>query len=146
MQRPDSSQMVPNETPAPLDRRLPRHEPPPGWPKTLGALSLALGVPAVVAPRATARLIGTQGSRAACAAICAVGLREIGVGIGLLATKRAKGAWTWFRVAGDALDLALLLGTSRSRHSKRARVAATLGVIAAISLVDVIAAVAQRET
>ena len=69
--------------------------------------SLALGVASLAAPRLLARAIGVPNRGAAPAVLRAVGVREIACGLGLLSRPRPAG-WTWARVAGDVMDLALL--------------------------------------
>ena len=118
------------------------------WPTVLGAASVGLGIPPVVASAPVARLIGVGGSSTSRIALAAVGAREIGVAVGLLSFPRR---WMlWARVAGDGLDLALLgrsiagrfTGQSDDRGDDRAggrtggaavRTVATTAVVAAIT-------------
>ena len=110
-------------------------------PQTLGWLSVALGLGGLLAPRTMARLSGLQGREPL---LAAVGARELVSGIGLL-TRRDKVPWLWARVAGDALDLAILGLASWERDSAAARAAST-AVVAAITAADVAAAVAHQST
>ncbi|MDX6467735.1 MAG: hypothetical protein QOI27_2775, partial [Gaiellaceae bacterium] len=73
----------------------------------LGWFSLALGTAQVSAPRAMCKLIGAQGNGSSPRVMRAMGVREITQGVGILVRPRPTG-WLWSRVAGDALDLALL--------------------------------------
>ncbi|MEV7328367.1 SRPBCC family protein [Micromonospora sp. NPDC093244] len=110
-------------------------------PRTLGLLSLALGVGALVAPGPLARLTGVDDSPAARAVLPAVGLRELGSAAGLLSRRRPAG-WAWSRVAGDAMDLTLLGRALADRGGeRRRRVALTTVAIAGITAVDMLAAV-----
>ncbi len=108
-------------------------------PQTLGWLSVALGLGGLLMPRTVGRLSGLSGREAL---LVAVGVRELASGVGLL-TQRDKVPWLWARVAGDALDLAILGLASRGRGSAAAR-AATSAVVAAITAADVAAAVVNQ--
>jgi uncharacterized membrane protein len=72
-----------------------------------------------------------------------VGLRELTSGVGLLTQQEPK-PWLWSRVAGDAMDLALIGSACRSSNPDRGRALGALGVVAAISAIDV--AVSLRES
>lgn len=111
--------------------------------KTLGWLSLGLGAAAILAPFATARLLGVPSSRSTKRALQAVGVRELGVGTGLLATRRFPATWTWLRVAGDAIDLALLANAAEARRSRPKRVAGSMAAISGVLALDTLAAAAQ---
>ncbi|MGK5740790.1 SRPBCC family protein [Micromonospora sp. URMC 103] len=113
----------------------------PWLPRALGWLSLALGVGAVAAPGPLARLTGVDDSPAAGTVISAVGARELGHGIGLVAGRRRAG-WAWTRVAGDAMDLAVLgQALADRRGERRRRVAITTAAVAGIAAVDLFAAI-----
>ncbi|WP_200215164.1 SRPBCC family protein [Micromonospora coerulea] len=110
-----------------------------GLSRSLGLLSLALGVGALVAPDVLARWTGLDDSPQARAALPAIGLRELAPAAGLLRA-RHPGWWTGSRVAGDAMDLTLLGRALADRcGERRRRVAVTTAVIAGITVVDVIA-------
>ncbi|MEE6307754.1 SRPBCC family protein [Plantactinospora veratri] len=110
-------------------------------PRALGLLSLGLGAAALAAPAQVGRLIGVDDVPAGPAVLRAIGARELVPVPGLLFTRRPAG-WAWTRVAGDVLDLVLLARTlPQRRGERRQRVAATLGVVAGITAVDVLAAV-----
>ena len=66
--------------------------------------SLALGIAELAAPRQAARVAG---SPLPAGLVRAMGAREIANGVGLLTQPRSA-RWMWARVAGDAIDLALL--------------------------------------
>ncbi|MGW3896595.1 SRPBCC family protein [Micromonospora profundi] len=111
-------------------------------PRTLGWLSLALGVGALAEPTPLARLTGVDDSPAAVAVIRAVGARELSHGAALVAG-RHPGGWVWTRVLGDAMDLTLLgRALARRRGERRRRLALTTAVIAGITAVDLAVAVA----
>jgi uncharacterized membrane protein len=66
-----------------------------------------------------------------------MGAREIVNGIGLLSKTRPAG-WLWARVAGDALDMALLAGAYSSPSAERERVSGAIAAIAGVTALDVI--------
>ncbi|WP_318394080.1 SRPBCC family protein [Plantactinospora sp. KLBMP9567] len=110
-------------------------------PRALGLLGLGLGVAALAAPHQVGRLVGLDGPAPAPSVVLrAIGARELVPVPGLLFAGRPAG-WAWVRVAGDLLDLLLLaraLPHRRGEHLQR--VAATLGAVAGITAVDVLAA------
>ena len=102
--------------------------------RALGWFSLALGAAQLAAPRSVARLIGVKGGGRHSAVMRAVGVRELATGMGILARRRPAG-WVWARVAGDAVDLALLAAAERKR---RTRVAAAAAAVAGVTVTDVL--------
>jgi hypothetical protein len=78
-----------------------------GLAKALGWFSIGLGGAQIVAPARMARLIGVDDDDKSTATMLAVGVREIAAGVGLL-TQPRPAEWAWGRVAGDAMDLALV--------------------------------------
>jgi uncharacterized membrane protein len=101
----------------------------------LALFSLGLGSAQVAAPGEVARLVGADdGPTSRTVTRWACGVRELAAGMGVGSSSRPA-PWLWARVAGDALDLALL-STVLVRHpSRRNRAlgatAAVLGVTAA---------------
>jgi uncharacterized membrane protein len=74
----------------------------------LGWFSIGLGLADLLAPRQMARLIGADEDDATTRAVLmGVGVRELACGVGLLSQSRPA-LWSWARLAGDAMDLALL--------------------------------------
>ncbi|MFY1670881.1 SRPBCC family protein [Plantactinospora sp. WMMB334] len=116
-------------------------------PRALGLLSLGLGGAAVAAPSRVGRLIGVDDSVLARTVVLrAIGARELLPAPGALAARRPAG-WIWLRVAGDVLDLTLLVRALRQRRGvRRGRVAATLAAVAGITAVDLLAAVHSGRT
>jgi len=108
--------------------------------QTLGWLSVGLGLTALLAPRPLGALTGL-GERSRLLRL--VGGRELASGVGLL-TQRRQTLWLWSRVAGDAVDLALVLSACGRGNPARTRSWVTAGVVAAIAAGDVTASV--RET
>lgn len=103
--------------------------------RALGWFSIGLGLSELAMPRLLGRAIGI-GPRPLL--LRALGLREIASGIGIL-SRRQPASWIRSRVAGDALDLALLgvavLGTRRTR---RLRVVAAGAAVAGVTALDVL--------
>lgn len=101
----------------------------------LGWLSLGLGVAQLVAPRAVARLIGVDANARTDLTLRAIGLRELSCGAGIL-TRSRPASWSWARVAGDLMDLALLGAALGARGTQRPRVLATTALVAGVTLLD----------
>lgn len=101
--------------------------------RALGWLSIGLGLAEVVAPRGVARLIGIDDDETTRNLLRTMGMREIASGVGIL-SQRTPTTWMWGRVAGDALDLALLGAALNSERAQKNRIisagAAVLGVTA----------------
>lgn len=111
------------------------------WPdrlgRNLGWFSIGLGVAGLVMGRRAAHATGLYGMDNV---VRAVGAREIASGIVTLSTERKLGLW--MRVAGDAMDLAIL---SRALHPwnpqrKTAKLAAL--AVAGLGALDVAAGIA----
>ncbi len=83
----------------------------------LGWFSIALGTAQVTMPRAMCRFVGSRAKGSAPLVMRLMGVREIAQGTGVLSRSRPT-MWVWSRVAGDALDLALL-GVVAARNPKR---------------------------
>lgn len=106
--------------------------------KGLGWFSIGLGVPQVLAPGRVNRLIGVDDSRQNRAVMRAMGVRELAGAPGILDRPRPAG-FLFARVAGDALDLAVLGAALRARGNVPARVAAAMAAVAGVTVLDVIA-------
>jgi uncharacterized membrane protein len=111
----------------------------------LGWLSIGLGLSALVAPRALSRALGVPRRGRNRLLLRAMGARELGAGIGLLAQRHRSAPWLWTRVAGDAIDLALLGAALASPRAKRGRLLGSLGVVAGVTALDVLAAMRASE-
>jgi uncharacterized membrane protein len=96
---------------------------------------LGLGVAGVVAPSAIAGLVGVPVGRVSRAVITAIGAREIASGVGLLSRRGSRG-WSWFRLMGDAVDLALLASAFGARSSRPGRLLASVAAVGAVTLAD----------
>jgi uncharacterized membrane protein len=95
--------------------------------------SIGLGLAEVLAPRAVGRAIGVGDHPAI---MRMVGVRKIVTGLGLL-SERAPGAWAWARVAGDAMDLALLGAATSSPDADPRRIAAATAGVLGVTGLDV---------
>jgi hypothetical protein len=105
----------------------------------LGWFSVALGAAELAAPRALDRWLGVGDHETATRLY---GLREIGVGAGILLS-RDPTPWLWARVAGDVLDLASL-APALDRHNPQRHIAATAAAnVALITAIDAAAAMAS---
>jgi hypothetical protein len=111
----------------------------------LGLLSLGLGAAALFTPKKTARLLGTPRSLPAKTILRAVGMREIGVGAGLLASQTTPRAWKWLRVAGDVMDLTLLARSFGKRRSDKTRLGVALATVGTIAVLDFLAATRSND-
>jgi uncharacterized membrane protein len=116
-------------------------------PTALGWLGIALGLAALARPQALARLMGFGGVAAGSRALQAVGLRELASGLGILAAGRSK-PWLWSRVAGDAMDLGLLLRTFGHRGTAPRRLASATAAVAGVTALDVLSSrrASQRDS
>ncbi len=128
-------------TPTPTQGRAPSHAPPDmqyapgaGLANFLGWFGIGLGLAELAAPQQFAKAIGAP-ERPVLTAL--MGVREIVNGIGVLATGRPTG-WMWGRVAGDALDLALLGSAFVSPEANRARVATAVVAVAGVAILDAV--------
>jgi uncharacterized membrane protein len=103
--------------------------------QALGWFSIGLGLAELLAPRALGRAIGV-GDEPALMRLC--GLREVISGVGLL-SERLPSRWAMARVAGDAMDLALLGAAARRPHADQARIAAAATMVAGVTALDIFA-------
>jgi uncharacterized membrane protein len=102
--------------------------------KTLGWFSIGLGLAQLLAPRGMSRAIGI-GQRPGL--MRTLGVRELASGVGIL-TRRQPANWLWSRVAGDAMDLALLSYAARSRPGQRGRISLATAAVAGVAVLDLL--------
>jgi uncharacterized membrane protein len=99
----------------------------------LGWFSIGLGLTELSAPKTLGRLIGISERHQGLLRL--LGLREAITGVGILTGRPRPTGWLWGRVAGDAIDLALLADALRTHGTDKGRnvlaTAAVLGVTAA---------------
>ena len=99
----------------------------------LGWFSIVLGAGALLAPQKLSALMGVNGK----GWVRAVGAREVASGVGLLA-KPTHPASAWSRVAGDAMDIALLTAALKSPQSMRKRTAGALAFVVGVTALDLL--------
>jgi uncharacterized membrane protein len=100
----------------------------------LGWFSIGLGLAQIFAPRRMARLAGVK---ADLNLLRLLGAREFITGVGILSQKQPA-SWVHARVAGDALDLALLSTAITSSKTRRSRVAAATAAVAGVTALDML--------
>jgi uncharacterized membrane protein len=108
--------------------------------RALGCCSAALGVPQVTMPGRVNRLLGVKDDDDSRTWQRIVGGRELAAAAGLLTRRRPVG-WLWARVAGDAMDLALLRAAMNEKDARPGRIRVAMGAVAGIAAVDVYTAV-----
>jgi uncharacterized membrane protein len=111
-------------------------------PSILGWGSLGLGVPETAAPGRFAESIGIKADAETRTWTLLVGLREFVHAGAILALERPRPVRAlWSRVAGDAMDLALLGAAWRSKRENSMRLAAATGAVVGIGVADVLASI-----
>ena len=105
-----------------------------GLARFLGWFSLGLGVAEVAAPGALSRRLGLAGGPNL---LRAFGLRELVAG-GVILARPAGAAGPAFRVAGDAMDIAVLAQACRRTNPNRATAAVSLGLVAGVTALDIL--------
>ncbi len=104
--------------------------------KALGWFSIGLGAAQLLAPRRMSRMVGTAEDHPTL--MRAVGAREIAAGVGLLSQRKAT-PWLWARVAGDAMDLAMLgMASRRTANGARRRMSLATAAVAGITVLDLL--------
>lgn len=109
----------------------------------LGWASLALGIPQAFAPGRFVRAIGARDDAESRLWSVAVGVREFAAAAGILVLGRPRPVgWLWARVAGDGMDLALLVSALLSENKRQhpGRLLAATGSVLAIGAIDIFAA------
>jgi uncharacterized membrane protein len=109
--------------------------------KALGWFSIGLGIAELLAPRAMARAIGIKQQPAL---LRALGARELASGVGIL-SRRQQSGWLWSRVAGDAMDLALLGLAASSARSRRNRITLAAAAVAGVAVLDVLSSMQSSQ-
>lgn len=102
--------------------------------KTLGWVSIGLGLTELFASRKVARALGMRGQEGL---IRGFGAREIGSGILCLSVDKKAGLVS--RIGGDALDYAVLRQALHPMNPKRENVALALCAVAGIAALDLLA-------
>jgi uncharacterized membrane protein len=111
-------------------------------PNILGWGSLGLGVPQTTAPGRFLESIGIKDDAESRTWTLLVGLREFAHAAGILALDRPRPVRAlWSRVAGDAMDAALLAGAWRSKRESTPRLAVATAAVLGIGIADVVASI-----
>jgi len=115
----------------------------------LGYFSIGLGLAEVLAPQLIARLVGIKHPNERNRTLLRLmGLREISSGVAILSNQQPKKA-VMSRVAGDAIDIALLGATLANSENDRGRTLFATANVLAVTALDVMASKAlamQPET
>ena len=106
--------------------------------RTLGLFSIGLGLSQILAPRGVARSIGLRDDDRNRRMMMAIGLREVTTGLGLISRPQSA-SFAWGRVAGDAMDLAVLGRALTSHRTNHNRVAAAMAAVIGVTVLDLIA-------
>jgi len=104
--------------------------------RALGWLSIGLGLAEIVTPRLVETLTGIRDRRGA---LRLAGARELATGIGILSRPR-DARWLWARVAGDAMDLALLGEALPRSNGTTGRVVAATAAVVGVTAIDALSA------
>ncbi|HEX2911291.1 MAG TPA: SRPBCC family protein [Chloroflexia bacterium] len=103
--------------------------------RTLGWLSLGLGLTELAAPKQLSQLIGVKYEEDTRNWLYLAGLREVVCGVGIL-TRRNPKNWLWARVAGDVMDLSLLGSALNSKKSQQEKIAMAMVAVGGITALD----------
>jgi hypothetical protein len=104
--------------------------------RTLGWLSIGLGLAEALMPGPASRVSGINGSKTL---LRTFGVREFANGVGIL-TAKDPSPWIWARVAGDIMDVSTLALRGRGSAS-----ALTLLAVAGVAALDVACASILRK-
>ena len=102
----------------------------------LGWFSIGLGLAEVVAPGSVAHSDQARDTRRNRSTLQSMGARELVSGVGIL-SKRQPTQWMWSRVAGDAIDVALLGAAMNSDRNERGRTAAATAAVLGVTALDI---------
>lgn len=104
----------------------------------LGQNAIGLGIWGLFAPKSVGRFLGLRASPQTIQLL--FGAREMATGLRLVSDPTCK-MTLWSRVAGDVFDIAVLRSLDTPENPKRGNVRAALGVVLAVTALDVLAAV-----
>jgi hypothetical protein len=103
--------------------------------RNLGWFSMGLGLMELIAPSRVTRFLGLYGQEGL---VRAYGLREIASGMLSLSVDKRAGLWS--RVAGDGLDIAMLIANDNRWNPKRRNLRLALLGVLGIAVLDIVAA------
>ena len=106
----------------------------------LGWGSSVLGAPMIVAPRRFLRAIGVEEDPKTVRWTLAVGAREHLATLNVIANRQRR-IGMWSRVAGDTMDLTLLVQAHRHRCRDANRLRGAMGIVGTLMLLDLYAAI-----
>ena len=105
--------------------------------RTLGWFSIGIGALEIFGDKALGEALGMENRTGL---LRAYGVREIGVGLGILtAPKMPPSGWLWARFAGDIVDLATLFAALENKD-KRTNIALALAAVGGVTAVDYLCA------
>ncbi len=104
----------------------------------LGQNAIGLGVWGLAAPNSVNRFLGMDANPQTVQLL--FGAREMATGLRLVSDPTCK-MTLWARVAGDVFDIAVLRSLDKPENPKRGNVRTALGVVLAVTALDVLAAV-----
>lgn len=107
----------------------------------LGWSSSLLGAPMLLAPRRFLRTIGVKDDAKAVAWTLGVGVREHLATLNIVANRQRR-IGIWSRVAGDTMDLALLLQAHSHRRRDAGRLRGAMGFVGGVLALDLYTAIA----
>jgi uncharacterized membrane protein len=105
----------------------------------LGVFSIGLGLAQFLAPQTMSKICGIKDAEGNTPIMRALGAREISHGVAILSRQQPEKA-LWSRVAGDALDLALLGKVMANPENSRSRALFATANVLAVTALDVMAA------
>lgn len=105
----------------------------------LGFFSLGLGLAEFAMPGVVAKIAGFNSDGDGHGVLRAMGAREMAHGVSVLSSAQ-PGKQLWGRVAGDALDLALLGGALTNSRNSRGRTLLATAAVLGVTVLDVLAA------
>ena len=105
----------------------------------LGLFSLGLGLAQVIAPEGMSKICGIKDAEGNRSLMRALGAREISNGIAILSRQQPEKA-VWSRVAGDAMDLAMLGKVMANPENDRSRALFATANVLAVTALDVMCA------
>jgi len=105
---------------------------------TLGNNAIGLGIWGLFFPQSVNNFLGLQCSKTTTRLL--FGAREMATGMSLFSDPTRAGT-LWARVAGDAFDIAVLSSLNSEDNPKRGNAKLALGVVLAVTALDVLAAV-----
>jgi hypothetical protein len=105
----------------------------------LGMFSIGLGLAQMLAPEGMSKIVGIKDAESNRGLMRALGAREFSHGIAILSRQQPEKA-VWSRVAGDAIDLALLGKVMANPENSRGRALFATANVLAVTALDVMCA------